>query len=127
MLEKIIDNTTDRLRHLAEPVNKLNTLMVGTASRLVEFQLEAGRSYVDLGLQRMRELGEIRDIEGLTRFAGGQFEFASELARKFMDDLKALGELGGDFREEAREIFRNARQSETGSATVIEGEKAEAA
>lgn len=126
MFENLIENTTDKVRKVAEPVNKLNALILQSIGKVAEFQFAAARGYGDMVMQQVRGLAEIRDADSLTKYANGQVELATEMSKKFLEDMKTLGDIGSEFRSEVEAIIKKAR-TESKPAVAATPRKAEKA
>lgn len=90
---------------LLEPVIKVNKLSATNLEALVNFQMHALQSYVDMAMARVQAMAEITDPEGLQNFLINQVELVSSLNQKFLDDSKALGDLIERFQSEFNRLL----------------------
>ena len=109
MSENIIENLTSQVKSLSGPMGKINALMIANIEKIAEFQLGAVKSYAELAMEQVKQVSEVRDIEGLKEFGTTQNEMASKLGEKVMEDMKALGEIGMEFKTEVEELIAEAR------------------
>ncbi len=115
------EKTAEQFSQFMEPANKLNTVMMDHLSKLVEFQLNTAKSYGEMTLNNLKGMTEINDLESLKEYAGGQKQFAGDLSRRVMDDLKALAEMGSELKDEVEKVF----SEDTAKDSVEEAEVAD--
>ncbi len=109
MNENLVENLTAQAKSLYGPMGKINALMIANVEKIAEFQLGVVKSYAELAMKQVKQVSEVRDIEGLKEFGTTQSEMASEFGGKVMEDMKALGEIGMEFKTEVEEIFSESR------------------
>ena len=107
--------SNDALAKMAEqyqsflgPVIKANKLSAVNLEALVNFQMSALQSYVDMAINRMKAAAEISDPASLQAFMTGQAEAIASLQRKFMDDARILSELTARFKAEFDQLARDS-------------------
>ncbi len=111
MNDTIWTQLTDTTQKALEPLTRLNEMMAAGLQKVAEFQMDALKTYADLATRQMTAAMEIRDAESLGQFLQQQTEVAGEISRKFLEDLRTLGEMGAEFREEVEKLFEQARQT----------------
>jgi len=116
MNENLVESLTTQAKSLYGPMGKINALMIANVEKIAEFQLGAVKSYAELAMKQVKQVSEVRDIEGLKDFGTTQSEMASELGEKVMEDMKALGEIGMEFKAGVDEIITEARNPEEAKA-----------
>lgn len=126
MTDNLIENLTTQATSFYEPMGKINALMVSNIEKVAEFQLGAVKSYAELAMKQWKQVTEIRDIESLKDFGSNQSEIASELSQKIVEDMKALGEMGMDFKAQVEEIVAEAKAPKEGAQDKSEAEEAKA-
>ncbi len=92
------------------PVVKANQAGVATLEKVVHFQLEALRSYAEIGLAQLKAAAEIRDPEGVKAFYASQVEVATTVRQKLVDDTKALAEIGAGYKAELDSLAKEAAE-----------------
>ncbi|RMF15145.1 MAG: phasin family protein [Gammaproteobacteria bacterium] len=113
MTDQIWTNLADNAQKALEPVSKLNELFVANLQKVAEFQMDALKSYADLASSQFTALTEIHDADSLKDFLTRQTEVAGELSQKIMEDLRTLGEMGSEFREEVTKVMEEVRETVT--------------
>ncbi|MFD2228683.1 phasin family protein [Alkalimarinus sediminis] len=109
MNDNLIENLTAQATSFYGPMGKINALMVSNIEKVAEFQLGAVKSYAELAMKQWKQVAEIRDIDGLKDFGASQSDVASELSQKIVEDMKALGEMGMEFKSQVEEIVAEAK------------------
>ncbi|MCB1778314.1 MAG: phasin family protein, partial [Candidatus Competibacteraceae bacterium] len=90
------------------PVIKANKLSATNLEALVNFQMNALQSYVDMAMTRMKSAADISDPASLQAFLTSQSESISSLHQKFMDDAKALADLTTRFKAEFDKLVQDS-------------------
>jgi len=91
---------SEQYQQFLAPVIKANKLSAANLETLVNFQMSALQSYVDMAINRMKAAADISDPASLKDFITGQAEVIASLQRKFVEDAKILGELAARFKTE---------------------------
>lgn len=89
----MLDDLFGQTQSLMVPFVQLNQLAVARLDKLVEFQLDALQSYVDLGLERMKAAAALSSLEDLQDFFQGQMEAAKSLQQMLLNDFDKLMKL----------------------------------
>lgn len=125
MYNQMFENLLSQSKPLPEYVVKTNKLMVESLEKVTAFQMEALKSYVDLGLERARAATEVQDPKSLQNFVNGQMEVAKVLREKLVADSKAMAELGNGFKADFEKLTKEG-MSEVSKATKSAPRKAAA-
>ncbi|MFO1425016.1 MAG: phasin family protein [Candidatus Competibacteraceae bacterium] len=99
---------SEQPQNLLAPIIKANKLAAANLETLVNFQMSALQSYVDMAIGRMKVAAEISDPASLQAFMTGQAEVIASLQRKFMEDAKTLSELTARFKAEFDQLARDS-------------------
>ncbi len=91
-----------------QPVVKANKLSAANLEALVNFQMSALQSYIDLAITRMKAAADINDPDSLQSFLTSQSEAIGSLQQKFMDDSKALAALTSRFKSEFDKLVQES-------------------
>lgn len=78
---------------LPEPLVKANKLLVESMEKVMVFQMNALKSYMDIGLNQMKAAAEITDAKSLQDFYARQAEIAKTVQQKMMSDAKAISDM----------------------------------
>ena len=103
-----VEAVTAQVRSFAAPVVKANKLTVANLEKLVSFQSELARSYVELGLARLQAAVEVNDAASLKAFGESSVETGKSLVAKLQADAKALTELLNGFKAEFTSLAKAA-------------------
>lgn len=90
-------NVFAQFQSFQAPVAKANKLAVANFEKLVGFQFNAFRSYVDLSVEQLKAASEVNDSKSLQDFLAGRAEVANVVRQKVLDDAKALADLNAGF------------------------------
>jgi phasin family protein len=111
MTNDVLANMSSQYQNLMGPALKANKLSAANLEALVNFQMSALQSYVDMAMARMKAAADISDPASLQTFLTSQAETISSLNQKFMDDTKALGDLMGRFKAEFDHLIKESLPS----------------
>ncbi|HOW75836.1 MAG TPA: phasin family protein [Candidatus Competibacteraceae bacterium] len=108
MTNDVLANMSSQYQNLMGPALKANKLSAANLEALVNFQMSALQSYVDMAMARMKAAADISDPASLQTFLTSQAETISSLNQKFMDDSKALSDLMGRFKAEFDKLIKES-------------------
>ncbi len=114
MYEKLLSQLTEQSQKFAMPVNEITTLTVGYIEKLSQFQVNAVKSYTDLGMDQLKNASEIKDAESLQAFIQKQTDVASSVSKKIAEDAQTLAKMGEVFATDIQSLAQKdlARLSE---------------
>lgn len=114
MYEKLLSQLTEQSQKFAMPVNEITTLTVGYIEKLSQFQVNAVKSYTDLGMDQLKNAAEIKDAESLQAFIQKQKDVASSVSQKIAEDAQTLAKMGEVFATDIQSLAQKdlARLSE---------------
>lgn len=105
MYEELFSNVNAPFGQFLAPARKFNSLMIENAGKVAEFQINAVRSYTDIGLKQFRDTLRVNDVEGFRRLVASQNEASRTLTAKFLADAQALANFGQDFGKEVQKLL----------------------
>lgn len=108
MPNDVLSSLSSQYQNMMNPVIKANKLSAANLEALVNFQMSALQSYVDMAMARMKAAAEVNDPNTLQNFLTSQAEMVSGLNQKFMDDSKALGDLMTRFKSDFDKIIKES-------------------
>jgi phasin family protein len=76
--------------------------------KMMVFQMNALKSYLDIGFNQMKAAAEINDIRSLQDFYQRQAEIAQTVQHKMMGDAKAMTDLATRFKGEINGLTKAA-------------------
>jgi len=104
MANNTFNDFSKQFEQMTQPVQQFAELTVNHAEKLMQFQLDAARSYADYGVEQTRAALAVNDANSLQSYVKQQQEAASNLSKKVTDDVGTLAEFGKTFSEEAGKI-----------------------
>ncbi|MCT7358537.1 MAG: phasin family protein [Thalassobium sp.] len=118
MQENILNAFAEQAKTMYAPMAKFNSLFVDNMEKMTEFQLNAIKSYADMGLEQMKKAADVKDAESMRSFTATQAETASALNKKVMDDAKAFSDMAMEFKTQIEGIMEEARSTAAASTTT---------
>ncbi|WP_097461585.1 phasin family protein [Mangrovitalea sediminis] len=109
MTKELLSDLSDKSRKLFEQAGKLNQLMMTNVEKAADVQMQALRAYTDLALRQARQLGDIRDAEGLKAFINGQSDVVREVSDRMAEDWQSMQELATKLREDFQGLIVEAK------------------
>jgi len=83
---------------LPDPLVKANQLFAENLEKMLIFQMNALKSYLDIGLNQMRAAAEITDVQSFQDFCKRQAQIAQTVQYKMLNDMKALSDMNARFK-----------------------------
>ncbi|MDQ2695741.1 MAG: phasin family protein [Pseudomonadota bacterium] len=108
MINDLFIRSLEQFQVVLTPAAKTHQLLATYLEKLVTYQTAALRSYMDLGVSRLKAATEITDYQGLQDFYAGQVQLVGVLRHKLVDDAKALTDLGISFKVEMDRLIRES-------------------
>ena len=84
MQENILNAFAEQAKTMYAPMSKFNSLFVENMEKLTEYQINAVKSYAEMGLSQMKSAADVQDLESMRTFASSQAEVASGMNKKIM-------------------------------------------
>ncbi len=114
MYEQLLAQLTEQSQKFAEPVSEITSLTVDYIEKLSQFQVNAVKSYTDLGMDQLKNAADIKDAESLQAFIQKQTEVASSVSKKIAEDAQTLAKMGEVFANDIQALAQKdlARLSE---------------
>ncbi|MCG9595592.1 phasin family protein [Vibrio sp. Isolate25] len=95
---------TDQTEKSLEPYVKFNKLVTKNVEVLTELQLNAIRTYSEMGLTQMKAASEIKDVTSLTAFNSQQLSVLTKLSQQMMDDSNKLQSIAKEFKDDVDQL-----------------------
>ncbi len=114
MYEQLLAQLTEQSQKFAEPVGEITSLTVDYIEKLSQFQVNAVKSYTDLGMDQLKNAADIKDAESLQAFIKKQTEVATSVSKKIAEDAQTLAKMGEVFANDIQALAQKdlARLSE---------------
>jgi len=94
----------DQTEKNLEPFIKFNKLVTKNVEVLTELQLNAIRTYSEMGLAQMKAASEIKDVTSFTSFNGQQLSVLTKLSQQMMDDSNKLQNIAKEFKDDVEKL-----------------------
>lgn len=118
MQENILNAFAEQAKTMYAPMAKFNSLFVENMEKLTEFQINAVKSYAEMGLTQMKSAAEVKDLDSMRTYASSQAEIATGLNKKVMEDVKALSDMTMDFKTQIEGIMEEMRSTAAATAAT---------
>lgn len=109
MTKELLTDLSDKSRKLFEQAGKINQLMMSNVEKAADVQMQALRAYTDLALRQARQLGDIRDVDGLKSFIDGQTNVVKEVSDRMSENWQSMQDLATQMREDFQALFAEAK------------------
>lgn len=100
MVINLFNKALESPQTLSEPLVKANKFIAASVEKMVVFQMNALKSYLDIGLNQMKAAAEINDVKSLQDFYKRQTDIAQAVQQKFINDAKAMSDMATRFKTE---------------------------
>jgi phasin family protein len=100
MVVDLFSKALETPQTLSEPLVRANKLFAANVEKMVVFQMNALKSYLDIGLNQLKAAAEITDIESMQDFYKRQTEIAQTVQQKLMIDAKVMSDMATRFKTE---------------------------
>lgn len=107
MFEELFPKNSMSVDKMMEPGRRFQALMLTGVEKVAQFQLDAVKSYTDLGLRQLREGLELRDVNDVQGFVSKQGERARELGEKVQSDVQTLAGIQQELGTEMQKLLQN--------------------
>ncbi|MDK2776107.1 MAG: phasin family protein [Pseudomonadota bacterium] len=118
MQENILNAFTEQAKTMYAPMAKFNSMFVENMEKMTDFQLNAIKTYAEMGLEQMKSATDVKDADSLRTFTAAQAETVSALNKKIMEDAKAFSDMAMDFKTQVESIMEEARSTAATTATT---------
>ena len=108
MYDAMFKNSGVDFQNLFAPAQRLNTLLVDQVAKVTAFQLDAVKSYSDMGLEQMRAVAGIQDAKSLEQFIQNQNRVVKTLGEKLNQDASTFAGFGKDFTAELQKLAQES-------------------
>lgn len=109
MQENLLNAFAEQAKSLYAPFSKFNGMFVENVEKITELQLNALKSYAEMGVEQLKKASEIKDADTARAFTAAQAEAATALNKKILEDAKAFSEIATAFKEQVEDVIAEAR------------------
>ena len=99
------------------PTRDYAKLAMDYAEKMIDAQMEAAKTYTDIGMQQARAALEVKDTEALKTYAEEQQKVAKEMTERAKSDAEKVAAMNQDFVNEARKLVETNVKTASEAAT----------
>ncbi|MFD2179289.1 phasin family protein [Veronia pacifica] len=100
MYTEMFKTVSEQTEKSMAPFVKFNKLVTKNVETLTELQLNAIRTYSEMGLAQMKAASDVKDVTSFTAFAGQQMNALTHLSQQLIDDSNKLQNVAKEFKDE---------------------------
>ncbi|MEX0386289.1 phasin family protein [Spiribacter onubensis] len=100
------------------PTRDYAKLAMDYAEKMIDAQMEAAKTYTDIGMKQARAALEIKDTEALKAYAEEQQKVAKEMSERVKGDAEKVVAMNQDFVNEARKLVESNVKTASEAATA---------
>ncbi|MGF1908467.1 phasin family protein [Vibrio kasasachensis] len=104
MYTDFFKNFNDQTAKQLEPYIKFNKLVTKNVEVMTELQLNAVRTYSEMGLTQMKAATEIQDATSFAVFNSQQLNVLSKLSQQMTDDSNKLQSIASEFKDDVEKL-----------------------
>lgn len=113
MSENIFQSWNENAQNLLNPIHELNKAAINNLAKVTEIQFSSAKYFTDLGINQMREVASIEDLETARSFTTKSIELAGEVNKKILEDGKKFADLGSSLKSDVETIFSKAKEAKS--------------
>lgn len=104
MYTDIFKTFSEQTEKTLAPYVKFNKLIAKNVETLTQLQLNAVRTYSEMGLAQVKAASSITDVTTLTAFSGQQIAAVTKLSQQMMDDSAKLQAIAKELKDDIEKI-----------------------
>ncbi|MBA5764397.1 phasin family protein [Vibrio sp. 404] len=104
MYTDFFKNFNDQTEKQLEPYIKFNKLVTKNVEVMTELQLNAVRTYSEMGLTQMKAATEIKDATSFALFNSQQLNVLSKLSQQMTEDSNKLQNIAKEFKDDVEKL-----------------------
>lgn len=102
----MLSNVKSGYEGLLSSLGELGSLNISYMEKLAEKQMASSKFVSELGFNHMKKLVAIDSLESAKAIPASTLELSSQLAKKTMEDGKALMDVGASYKTDITAIFK---------------------
>ncbi|ELR65461.1 hypothetical protein C942_01075 [Photobacterium marinum] len=111
MYTEMFKSFSEQTEKTLAPYVKFNKLFTKNVEELTELQLTAVRSYSELGLNQLKALSDVKDMQSYVAFNSQQLEALTKLSQQLIEDSNKFNAIAQTFKTEVEELVaENVKQ-----------------
>ena len=87
-------------------ISELGSLNISYMEKMAEKQMATSKFVTDLGFEHMKTLAGVNSLEAAKSLPSATLEMSSKLAKKTMEEGKAMMEVGASYKSDVTAIFK---------------------
>lgn len=95
----------DKAGSLYSSAHELNKLAIDKLEEASKIGLDSAAYFSGVGIKQLRAASSIKDVESIREFTAGSITLSGEIAKKVLDDSKALFGLGIGVKDKITSMF----------------------
>ena len=95
---------TELTKNFMVPVQKLGSIAVANAEKIIQLQTASLEKYAELGITRWKAALQVSDPESFMNYATAQSAHMNEVSQQVIVDMKRAYYLGLEFLTDARKV-----------------------
>ena len=95
---------SDQTEKTLAPYINFNKLVTKNVEVLTELQLNAIRTYSEMGLTQMKAAGDVKDVTSLTDFNSQQLNVLTKLSQQMTNDSNKLQSVAKEFKDDVEQL-----------------------
>ncbi len=99
MQDQIIDS-------ISEATKQINSLWISSFEKSIYLQIEAYNHYASIGLEQVKKVIEIKNIEDLQALASEQSNLSESISKQLTDDSNAVSDLTQEFIKNSEKVWQ---------------------
>lgn len=106
---EMLSNVKEGYESFLSSLSELGALNVSYVEKLANKQMENTKFVADLGIEQLKALSKVDSLEAVQSLPSSTLEMGTRLARKTMEESKALMDTGSNYKTEVTELFKKKK------------------
>lgn len=102
----MLSNVKSGYEGFLSSLSELGALNISYMEKIAEQQMASSKYVADLGFSHMKKLTAIDGLDAVKSLPASSLELSSQLAKKTMEDGKALMEVGSSYKSDVTALFK---------------------
>ena len=102
----MLSNVKSGYEGILSSLGELGALNISYMEKIAEKQMDSSKYVADLGFSHMKKLVAVDGLEAAKSLPSSSMELSAQMAKKTMEDGKALMEFGSSYKSDVTAIFK---------------------
>ncbi len=116
MFTEMLSQSNAQLEQAMQPARKFQSAVVNHMAKVTDFQMEALKTYSELGLDELRALHKVEDGDSLQAYVSKHTELMKAVSEKLSGDMTTLMQMQRGFGEELQKLAQESLEKAGESA-----------